>query len=164
MFGFLANRPVPLAYPILEATNALVKQSKKDSRGYDHSDGWGMAYYHDGEAVVHKNVLPAFKDVAFREHAQKISATTAIAHVRAASVGNITLQNTHSFRYQNWVWAHNGTVRPFEEIRGRFTRQVNPAFLPYRLGETDSELCFMLFLTELAKHEPFDLNRPEAQT
>jgi glutamine amidotransferase len=163
LLGFRSNTPLPLAYPLLEAPNALVKQSRGDSRGLSHPDGWGIAYYHNGESVVQKNVAPAYEDAAFREHACQLSATNAIAHVRAASVGNITLQNAHPFRYQNWLWAHNGTVRPFDEIYQQFLKQIDPQFLAQRQGQTDSEMCFLLFLTELAKRSPADLNRPSPE-
>jgi predicted glutamine amidotransferase len=43
LLGFRANTPVSLAYPLLKAPNALAKQSQKDSRGYDHPDGWVSA-------------------------------------------------------------------------------------------------------------------------
>jgi glutamine amidotransferase len=163
LLGFRSNIPLPLAYPLLEAPNALIRQSKKDSRGINHPDGWGIGYYQNGELAVHKNVAPAYEDAAFRERARQLSAAHAIAHVRAASVGNITLQNAHPFRYQNWLWAHNGTVRPFDDIYQQFIKQIDPKFLARRQGQTDSEMCFLLFLTELAKHAPADLNRPSPE-
>jgi glutamine amidotransferase len=163
LLGFRSNTPLPLAYPLLEAPNALIKQSKKDSRGINHPDGWGIGYYQNGELVVHKNVAPAYEDAAFREQARQLSAAHAIAHVRAASVGHITLQNAHPFRYQNWLWAHNGTVRPFDDIYQQFIKQIDPKFLTLRQGQTDSEMCFLLFLTELAKLAPGGLNHPSPE-
>jgi len=160
LFGFRSRTPLALAYPLLDAPNALIKQSKCDSRQLSHPDGWGIGYYREGEAVVHKNVAPAYEDAVFREQARRLSATTAIAHVRAASVGNITLQNAHPFRYQNWLWAHNGTVRPFDEIYASFCKQIDPQFLALRQGQTDSEMCFLLFLTELAKLAPSAWSHP----
>jgi len=163
LLGFRSNIPMPLAYPLLDASNALMKQSKNDSRDLAHPDGWGIGYYQNGEAVVHKNVAPAYEDAIFRQHARAISANNAIVHVRAASVGNITLQNAHPFRYQNWIWAHNGTVRPFDDIYQQFVKQIDPKFLAHRQGQTDSEMCFLLFLTELAKLSPADLTRPSPE-
>jgi glutamine amidotransferase len=160
LLGFRSNTPLPLADPLLNTQNALIKQSKKDSRGFDHPDGWGIGYYRGGEVIVHKNAAPACEDAAFREQACRLSATNVIAHVRAASVGNITLQNTHPFQYQNWLWAHNGTVRPFDDIYQQFLNRIDPKFLALRQGQTDSELCFLLFLTELARLSPADLNHP----
>src|SRR5574342_1368321 len=160
LLGFRSNTPLALAYPLLEAPNALIKQSKKDSRGLNHPDGWGIGYYQNGEVRLHKNVAPAYEDAAFREQARQVSATNAIARVRAASVGNIVLPNTHPFRYQNWLWAHNGTVRPFDDIYQQFLKQIDPQFLALRQGQTDSELCFLLFLTELAKLAPTTLHHP----
>jgi glutamine amidotransferase len=160
LLGFRSNTPIALAYPLLEAPNALIKQSQNDSRDLSHPDGWGIGYYCNGEPMLHKSVLPAYEDRTFREQARKIAATQAIAHVRAASVGNITLQNAHPFRYQNWLWAHNGTVRPFDDIYQQFLKQIDPKFLALRQGQTDSEMCFLLFLTELAKLSPANLNHP----
>lgn len=160
LLGFCSNTPRSLAYPLLEAPNALIKQSKKDSRGLTHPDGWGIGYYQNGEVRLHKNVAPAYEDAAFREQARRLSATNAIAHVRAASVGNIVMPNTHPFQYQNWLWAHNGTVRPFDDIYQQFLKQIAPPYLALRQGQTDSELCFLLFLTELAKLSPANLQHP----
>ena len=33
-----------------------------------------------------------------------------IGHVRAATVGNLRTENTHPFRYRQWLFAHTGTV------------------------------------------------------
>jgi len=69
-----------------------------------------------------------------------------ISHVRDASKGKHTLQNTHpfqrAFRSFDVVFAHNGTLKPPLE-------SSELKFLP--VGETDSENLFCALLTTLSE-------------
>jgi len=74
-----------------------------------------------------------------------------IGHVRYASRGNRSLQNTHpfvrTFRSREVVLAHNGTLEPVVE---RSLLKFHP------VGETDSEFLLCALLTELTvKQIPF---------
>ena len=72
----------------------------------------------------------------------------AIAHVRYATLGVHTMENTHPFRRalgrRTHVFAHNGTLQGIHDGTDRDTLAYHP------VGETDSELAFCTLLTRLA--------------
>ena len=92
---------------LVQETNALVRQS------HAHPDGWGLAFYVGGEPQIARGVAGAFEDEDFTNLCSFISSETVVAHVRKASVGALSLENTHPFAFGPWVMAHNGTVPAF---------------------------------------------------
>lgn len=144
LFGFRASAPSAVHRSLALESNALRRQSR------EHPDGWGLAFYVGGVPQVARGVGSAFADEDFENLCHFISSETVVAHVRKASVGPLTLENTHPFEYGPWVMAHNGTVPRFEEVRPVLEAKVAP-WLRARLGgDTDSERYFLLFLTHLA--------------
>jgi glutamine amidotransferase len=125
-------------------TNALRRQS------LEHPDGWGLAFYVGGQPQVARGVAGAFEDEDFDNLCQFITSETVVAHVRKASVGGLTLENTHPFEYGPWVMAHNGTVPGFAEMKPRLEGMLADVFRTKMGGETDSERLFALFLTRLS--------------
>lgn len=130
---------------LLAAENALVVQSE------EHPDGWGIAYYQQGAPHVIKGLKRASEDQVFRKLGQLLGTDTVIAHLRRATQGEISLVNCHPFRYGNWIMAHNGDLPAFQSLRQDLLAGVDPEFLSYVLGTTDSEIYFVLYLTELLK-------------
>jgi glutamine amidotransferase len=117
-------------------------------RGVDNPDGWGIARY-DGKACqVLKEPIDARKSrlAGFVRNYQGFSSRIIIAHVRKASRGEHTFQNTHPFtrvfRSREVVLAHNGTVKPM--LRDR-------ELLFHPVGETDSERLLCELLTLLSR-------------
>ena len=144
-----SSASLSLAAPLLESPNALVAQSLCDRRGESHGDGWGIAALEDGALRVHRSTLPANADTRFAELAASLNTTLAIAHVRQASVGQVSPENTHPFAHGRWVFAHNGTLQDFAAGRTRMLAAI-PADLQSRiLGMTDSEHIFYLLLGKL---------------
>jgi glutamine amidotransferase len=97
-------------------------------------------------------VLPAHADAAFLEAAHAARSRIVVAHVRDASVGPISPNNTHPFAWGRWLFAHNGTVarwRRSGRVRAGIEAEIAPALRSEIRGETDSERCFYLFLTRL---------------
>jgi len=162
MIGCFSQSPVDLNYPLLDAPYALIRQSKQDRAGKTHRDGWGIACWNgDFAPLVQKNFEPAFDDVVFGEKSSHLRAPVWIAHVRAASSGNVRLENTHPFHYGSWAWAHNGTIiKPLDLLSEIIMDNVAPDFRELRRGSTDSELCFLLFLTELFRRSDGDFANP----
>ena len=74
------------------------------------------------------------------------SVLNVIAHIRKATQGRVSLENTHPFvrelwgRY--WVFAHNGDLKDFHP-------RLHAAFRP--VGDTDSERAFCWLMQELSK-------------
>ena len=146
LFGFRSNTAAWVHRSLLTEKNSLRVQSS------EHPDGWGIAYYLDGKrpAVAH-GVGPAHSDPEFERVSNLLSSHAVLAHVRSASVGRVQLCNAHPFTFENWSFAHNGTVRNFSNHQQRLEEAIDPAFLPLLRSETDSERCFFLVLTQLKK-------------
>jgi predicted glutamine amidotransferase len=115
------------------------------TRAAENREGWGIAWWRDGRPEVHKEPVPADESaLAARLVAEHPAATMFVAHVRAATVGDRTLANTHPWVAtalgREWVFAHNGTVRDVDRL--------DPGDHA-RTGDTDSELAFLHLLTRL---------------
>ncbi|HMB59760.1 MAG TPA: class II glutamine amidotransferase [Xanthomonadales bacterium] len=132
-------------------TYSLEEFSTNGSRLRSNRDGWGIGVMRDLDAVLLKEPKPASDSVWVKFAAENALATTfAMAHVRYATRGNHTMENTHPFRRvlgrRPQLFAHNGTLSGLDE----WVKQEAPSFLP--IGETDSELAFCILLTRL---EPY---------
>src|SRR5205814_46836 len=144
LFGFRSNQPARVHRSLVAEKNSLLQQSR------EHKDGWGIAYYGDRPApeVAH-GLGAAHADPEFERVSGLVSSHAVLAHVRLKSVGEVAVRNAHPFLHGRWAFAHNGTVRDFEQHRAELERLIAPELLPELKGETDSERCFLIFLTEL---------------
>ncbi len=114
------------------------------SRGNANPDGWGVAFYSDKSVTLFKEAENAAESelAEFLGSYRQLRSKLLVAHVRRASVGGKTHQNTHPFvreiKGKEYVLAHNGTLRGFRKKLelGR----IRP------LGINDSEflLCYLL--------------------
>jgi glutamine amidotransferase len=145
LFGCHSREPGPVTHELFHAANALRVQSK------EHPDGWGVGWYEKGLPRVVRSLTPAHGDAAFEKLSHFVNAQTVIAHVRKASVGAIAMENTHPFQRGPWLFAHNGTLPDWEKLKGSVERQIDPSLLGELRGDTDSERCFLLFLTRLRR-------------
>jgi glutamine amidotransferase len=148
LYGFLATEPTRLECSLVTAQNALQNQSDRDSRGVRNADGWGIAHWVGDDREVIKSTMPAFADDQFAEVASGIWSEAAIAHVRAATVGSISTDNTHPFTFGTWAFAHNGTIPAFDHVATRL--DVGPYGPPD--GDTDSELTFPWILNRMGEY------------
>lgn len=113
----------------------------------EHADGWGIAFF-EGKGlrlfVDHHRAADA-PMAAFLRH-YPLKSTNIIAHVRKATVGVVSLENTHPFTRElwgrHWVFAHNGDLKNYHPV-------LHSHFQP--VGNTDSEQAFCWLLQELSK-------------
>lgn len=141
LFAMSSSSPTALTY-------SLDEFSRNGSRLRNNRDGWGIALARDRDAFLVKEPEPAADSIWVRfiaEHA--IETTMAIAHVRYATQGVHTMENTHPFRRalgrRTHVFAHNGTMAGIHDGTDRDALAYHP------IGETDSELAFCTLLTRL---------------
>jgi len=149
LFGQLADPRYDVTEPLCGAENALRTQSHK------HPHGWGIAWYEGRVPRVRRGVMAAHADEGFVRAARRARSHLVLAHVRDASVGRVALENTHPFVAGPWVFAHNGTVARFKRsrsVRAALEREIASRLRARLCGDTDSERCFLLFLTRLAEH------------
>lgn len=153
LFGFRSNKPASVHPPLVAERNSLLQQSR------EHKDGWGIAAWDGGVTpVVAHGLGAAHADPDFERVAAHVSARTVIAHVRQASVGPVVLPNAHPFTHGRWAFVHNGTVRDFARHQATVEAAIAPDLRALVRGDTDSERCFYLFLTQL-RHDAPDFTR-----
>lgn len=107
------------------------------SRSNLHPDGWGIGRYLQKEIpYVYRAPKSAKTDRELMSMKELLS-DLCIAHIRKATVGELSVENTHPFKAdiegKTWIFAHNGTVS-----QTAFTGKKNSAVK----GETDSERAF----------------------
>jgi glutamine amidotransferase len=148
LFGFRSVIPSQVHRSLLAAENALGVQST------DHPDGWGVAFFIDGAPHVTRSPLTAVGDALFHRLSGVVSSQTVLAHVRKATRGPKTVFNCHPFQHGRWVFAHNGDIANLEACREKLVAEIAPRLRRFVLGETDSEVVFFIFLTQLALIRP----------
>lgn len=106
------------------------------SHAAEHPDGWGLARFYGNSVSLEKEPVSALESVYLKNRlTDEIREDVLIAHIRKASVGNLSYRNSHPFARRDasgrlWTLAHNGTI--FE----------SPELAPYaqiQKGSTDSE-------------------------
>ncbi len=161
LYGFRASHPTRIGCHLVDAQNALLRQSQKDSIGRRHGDGWGVGYYRGSVACLKKKALPAFEDLRYSDASRLITSQTVIAHVRLGTIGSRSSKNAHPFRIRPYLFAHNGTLRGIDTACGdgegslTLRHQLQREILPKSklgsepLGETDSELMFYWIISRM---------------
>jgi glutamine amidotransferase len=143
LFG-MATEPDPIraTFWLLEAPDSLARQSRRNP------DGCGIAIFDpDGSPVIDKQPLAAYEDEAFAREAKELESTIFVAHIRYASTGAHTLQNTHPFEQRGRVFAHNGVIGDLAKLEQRLGEERRLV-----QGDTDSERFFALITQEIDQH------------
>ncbi len=114
-----------------------------------HADGWGVAFLQDRDVALFREPIAAARSpwiTCLQTH--PVRSDTVLAHIRHATRGAITLENTQPFVRELWgrthVFAHNGDLG--SDLSHRSV--VAPRYRS--IGETDSEAAFCLLLERLA--------------
>jgi glutamine amidotransferase len=134
------SEPVRATFWLLEAPDSLVVQSHREP------DGTGLGSYEDERPVIHKQPVAGYEDQEFGRAARERESRTFVAHVRYASNGGLTMENTHPFEQEGRIFAHNGVLGD----TGALERELGPA-LRWVHGETDSERWFALITREIER-------------
>jgi len=146
LYALQATHPTRAACELLNAQNALLAQSQKDTRGLSNPHGWGVASLLNGTAHCMRQVKPASESQRYRKHSLRLEGTTLLAHIRRATVGSPSAENTHPFRQGPAFLIHNGHVPAFEAVRPRLLRRLDDKHKHRIQGSTDSEHVFALLL------------------
>lgn len=110
--------------------------------------GWGIGY-HQQQNVLIKRRPNHIGALDFYDSIREIRASTLLGHVRKHTVGRASPENTHPFRFRQWMFAHHGTIERFESIRSWLINSI-PSFLKRSMrGDTDSEHLFHLYMAFL---------------
>lgn len=137
--------------------HSLIDQSLHSRMGATttNGDGFGIGWYGEGPVpAVFKSVDPAWNDRNLRELASQVRTRLMFAHIRASTGTPIQRSNCHPFRYDRWLWMHNGSIAGFHDIKRDLMLEVDPALYADIEGSTDSETLFFLALTFGLRDDP----------
>lgn len=119
-------------------------------RGEHNPHGWGIARFDGRTCQLFKEPIkaPNSKLATFLSDYESFVSKIFIGHVRYASRGKHTFQNTHpflrTFRSREVALAHNGTLEQVMEVG---------ALKFHPVGETDSEYLLCALLTVLSERK-----------
>ena len=141
---------IPLENIIIKPEHSLLEQSQdaREAKMTVNGDGFGIAWYDDQYQLgIYKDVLPAWADSNLLDICRMVKSKVFIAHIRASTFGATSRENCHPFAYGNWSFAHNGGIGEFSLVRRKIENLLDDQYYSARRGYTDSELFFLLLLT-----------------
>jgi predicted glutamine amidotransferase len=152
VFGCVAAEPVSIRRELCEAENPMIRQSE------EHDSGWGMAVYDRADGAEPRVVRfpeAAHSDGEFMK-ATGMRGRIFNAHVRRATMGGLTYENTHPFCLGNYSFCHNGTVLEYPRLLGPEVSRPK--------GDTDSEHLFNLLMCQYDPADPVGCLRRTVRT
>ncbi len=121
--------------------------------------GWGYAYFQRNRWIVEKEPVMALTSEKVGKiitNPKMLEGKMFISHIRYASVGKQTVENTHPFNRElfdkTWVFTHNGHLNKrkiLEDMQKGILRTSLENYQPE--GESDSELAFCVIMEEMRK-------------
>lgn len=148
--------PIIIDKLLYQPKNSLINQSinARELEEPLNGDGFGLGWYVpevNYEPVTFVSVYPAWNNRNLRNLAPKIRTECLIAHVRAASVGDVSESNCHPFQYKSLLMMHNGGVENFSAIKRHIRQPLTDELYNWIKGQTDSEHLFAYLLNYLFK-------------
>lgn len=116
-----------------------------------HPHGWGLMREQNGKREIIKEPVCASESQKLTRIIEETqSQTTALAHIRMATIGYIKQENCHPFSGADvtgrcWTLIHNGTVYSGKKLM---------KYLHTQTGETDSERIFLALIDEINEKQP----------
>src|SRR5436190_1504168 len=149
--------PIVIDNLLYKPKNSLINQSlhAREIEEPLNGDGFGVGWYArevNSEPVTFVSVNPAWSNRNLRNLAPKVRTDCMIAHVRAASVGEVSESNCHPFQYKNLLMAHNGGIEEFGLVKRKIREPLSDEMYNWIKGQTDSEHIFAYLLNYLFKH------------
>jgi predicted glutamine amidotransferase len=135
LFGMSGGKQeVQANFWLLDAPSSLLVQSE------GQPDGVGLGTFDaGGTPQIYRKPVPANRSQTFITSAHEVRSRTFLSHIRHATAGGATVENTHPFEYQGRIFAHNGVIGDLPALRRRLGSYVDLV-----RGATDSELFFAL--------------------
>lgn len=142
LFGISSREPTTVQI-------SLAEFARRGGVTGPHIDGWGIAFFRDGDVSLIREPEPSAESAHLRFiHDQHVPSQLVLSHIRKATHGCISLRNTQPFMRelggQPHAFAHNGDL-------GNLRLTINLNGAPYRtIGDTDSEHAFCYLLQQLS--------------
>jgi predicted glutamine amidotransferase len=125
---------VTATFWLIEAPDSLAQQSRREP------DGTGLGTFDEqGRPVVEKQPMAAYADQQFAREARERYSHTFVAHIRYASTGAVSPENTHPFEQHGRLFAHNGVIGDLPKLEAELGAAMKLVH-----GDTDSERFFAL--------------------
>lgn len=125
------------------------------SHGNKHPNGWGLAVFYGNAVSLEKEPVESDTSSYLKDRlSHQIYACNAIAHIRQATVGKMSYENSHPFIFRDysnraWTLAHNGTI---------FDGTKTDPYAAVQEGSTDSERV-LYYLVDLVNQKRAALGR-----
>ncbi|WP_433829884.1 class II glutamine amidotransferase [Actinoplanes sp. CA-015351] len=147
-----SGTPIRLEELLYKPNHSLIDQSMHSKLGVEttNGDGFGIGWYpvdEQSQPALLRGTGPAWSDTNLREIARSTVSPLFLAHIRASTGTAVQQTNCHPFRYENWLWQHNGAIHDFARLKRDLVLAVAPELYPAMTGSTDSEVMFYLALT-----------------
>jgi len=137
MLGCVSKDRTSLRHELLEAEHALLRDGEPDAE----REGWGLAVYPHADGEEPTCTRCPDGESSGTEAVDK-RGRIFMAHVRRASHGDRTDENTHPFCLGEYAFCHSGSLTHHESLLG-LADGAGP------LGQTDSERLFHRLLREV---------------
>jgi len=153
-----SGSPILLEELLYKPKHSLIDQSLHAKLGVERTngDGFGVGWYNPAipEPGIFHSIGPAWSNRNLRNLSAHIQSPTFFAHIRASTGTPVQESNCHPFRFQNWLWMHNGGIGQFRTVKRELLLEVDSELFPFIEGSTDSELMFYLSLTFGLREDP----------
>jgi len=141
---------------LINPSNSLISQSFSalESEMVVNGDGFGLGWYDKDikeEPGLYVSVLPAWNDQNLLNNASITESSCFLAHVRAATVGSVSLENCHPFQYNEYLMMHNGGINDFDRIKQSLSALLDEEAFLWIKGQSDTQYILALFMTNARK-------------
>ena len=146
------GKPIFADELILKPKNSLMKQSYHalESEMTVNGDGFGIGWnnhFRRKEPALYRSIRPAWNDENLSYNASMIKTNCLLAHIRAATHGGVSIQNSHPFHYKEFLMMQNGGIKEFRKIKRKLINRLDDETFQWIQGQTDTQYIFALFLT-----------------
>jgi len=154
-----SGSPILLKEALYAPGNSLINQSLHSRLGAEttNGDGFGVGWYGATHIPgVFHSIEPAWNDQNLHELAGHITSSHFFTHIRAAIGSAVQQTNCHPFRYDRWLFMHNGYISELATLKRDLVLSIDPSLYPNIQGQTDTEVLFYLALTFGLEDDPQD--------
>ncbi|ORE92100.1 glutamine amidotransferase [Aurantimonas sp. 22II-16-19i] len=141
-----AGPPIFLDALLVEPRSSLIAQSMAARRAMTpvNGDGSGIGWYAERpEPGLYRSIVPAWSDANLVSLCRQIRSPLFMAHVRAATSGEVSMANCHPFTDGRSLFTHNGQIGDYTRLRRRIDALIPDELYHLRRGSTDSEAIFL---------------------